>query len=117
MNSADSSGLPKGFPPPIPNLTGPDNHVLHLSASGGVVSANTTSIDSTSIENIATSGRGFIADIIGELSSSAELLFNNKLNWLLLLGPVALVGDYMGWLGEAACFAFSGIALIPCAER
>jgi hypothetical protein len=36
---------------------------------------------------------------------------------LLLLGPFALLGDATGLLGEAVCFAFSGIALIPCAER
>jgi hypothetical protein len=52
-----------------------------------------------------------------EVWTSSELLFSNKLSWLLILGPVALVGDSTGYLGEAACFALSGIALIPCAER
>jgi len=41
----------------------------------------------------------------------------SRLNWLLLLGPVALVGDATKLLGESTCFACSGIALIPCAER
>jgi len=41
----------------------------------------------------------------------------SRLNWLLLLGPVALVGDATKLLGESICFACSGIALIPCAER
>ena len=55
--------------------------------------------------------------MIQEVWISSELLFSNKLSWLLILGPVALVGDSTGMLGEAACFALSGIALIPCAER
>lgn len=55
--------------------------------------------------------------IIHEVWMSSELLFSNKLSWLLILGPVALLGDSTGLLGEAACFALSGIALIPCAER
>lgn len=52
-----------------------------------------------------------------EVWVSSELLFSNKLSWLLILGPIALIGDSTGTLGEAACFALSGIALIPCAER
>ena len=63
------------------------------------------------------SGGNLFTNLSRELMNSSELLFNNKLNWLLLLGPLALVGDATGFLGEAACFAFSGIALIPCAER
>jgi hypothetical protein len=58
-----------------------------------------------------------VVGIFRELWESSELIVNNKLNWLLVLGPVALFGDAFGLLGEAACFAFSGIALIPCAER
>ena len=52
-----------------------------------------------------------------EIWMSSELLFKNKLSWLLVLGPIALLGDATGMLGEAACFSLSGIALIPCAER
>lgn len=52
-----------------------------------------------------------------EIWVSSELLFSNKLSWLLILGPIALIGDSTQMLGEAACFALSGIALIPCAER
>ncbi len=58
-----------------------------------------------------------VVGIFRELWESSELIFNNKLNWLLVLGPVALFGKATNLLGEAACFAFSGIALIPCAER
>ena len=55
--------------------------------------------------------------LLQELWLSTELIFSNKITWLLVLGPLALVGDATGILGEPLCFAFSGIALIPCAER
>jgi hypothetical protein len=56
-------------------------------------------------------------NLVQEVWASSELLFSSKLTWLLIWGPVALVGDATGLLGEAACFCLSGIALIPCAER
>jgi hypothetical protein len=56
--------------------------------------------------------------LAAELYASTEhVLFSNRLTWFLLLGPVALVGDSLGLLNEAACFACAGAALIPCAER
>lgn len=55
--------------------------------------------------------------LLQELWLSTELLFQSRLTWLFLLGPLALFGDATGIFGEALCFAFSGIALIPCAER
>lgn len=55
--------------------------------------------------------------LLQELWSSTEQIFSNKITWLLVMGPIALIGDATGWLGEPICFAFSGIALIPCAER
>ena len=55
--------------------------------------------------------------LLQELWSSTELIFSNKITWLLVLGPVALIGDATGLLGEPICFLCSGIALIPCAER
>ena len=58
-----------------------------------------------------------VMNLANEVWLSSELLLSNKLSWLLILGPIALVGDYTGFLGEAMCFALSGIALIPCAER
>ena len=60
---------------------------------------------------------GYILDLIKDLFVSSGVVLNNKLNWLLILGPVALLGDALGFLNEALCFAFSGLALIPCAER
>ena len=55
--------------------------------------------------------------LVEEVWLSTDLLFQNKITWLLVLGPIALFGDATGLLGEAACFVCSGIALIPCAER
>ena len=52
-----------------------------------------------------------------EASNSFKIVADNKLNWLLLCGPVAFLGSYYEVLGEASCFCLSGIALIPCAER
>ena len=60
---------------------------------------------------------GYLLDLANDLWQSSGHVANNKLNWLLVLGPVALMGDATGLLGETACFAFSGLALIPCAER
>jgi hypothetical protein len=60
---------------------------------------------------------GFIMGLIKDLWHSSGIVLNNKLNWLLIMGPIALLGDATGLLGETACFAFSGLALIPCAER
>ena len=57
------------------------------------------------------------ASLWDELLASTDVLFQGKLTFLLVLGPVAVLGDATGLLGKAACFAFAGIALIPCAER
>ena len=55
--------------------------------------------------------------LVEELRASTDYIFQSKLTWLVLVGPVAIVGDWLGLLSEATCFALSGIALIPCAER
>ncbi|CAB9516045.1 Vacuolar cation/proton exchanger [Seminavis robusta] len=52
-----------------------------------------------------------------EVWASTELLFQSKLTWLLLMGPIAVFGDSTGLVGEATCFTCAGLALIPCAER
>jgi hypothetical protein len=59
----------------------------------------------------------FCTVLLREIWVSTDMLFQNRLTWLLVLGPVALIGDATGLLGEAICFACSGLALIPCAER
>jgi Ca2+/Na+ antiporter len=51
-----------------------------------------------------------------ELLFSTELIFRTKLAWLLLFGPIALLGD-TGIFGASACFIFAGLTLIPLAER
>eukprot|EP00535_Pseudo-nitzschia_heimii_P005775 CAMPEP_0197173472 /NCGR_PEP_ID=MMETSP1423-20130617/389_1 /TAXON_ID=476441 /ORGANISM="Pseudo-nitzschia heimii, Strain UNC1101" /LENGTH=665 /DNA_ID=CAMNT_0042622293 /DNA_START=435 /DNA_END=2432 /DNA_ORIENTATION=- len=60
---------------------------------------------------------GFLMDLAKDLWLSSGIVMNNRLNWLLVLGPIALLGSATEWLGDTACFAFSGLALIPCAER
>eukprot|EP00532_Pseudo-nitzschia_australis_P001244 CAMPEP_0168195858 /NCGR_PEP_ID=MMETSP0139_2-20121125/20138_1 /TAXON_ID=44445 /ORGANISM="Pseudo-nitzschia australis, Strain 10249 10 AB" /LENGTH=781 /DNA_ID=CAMNT_0008119857 /DNA_START=138 /DNA_END=2483 /DNA_ORIENTATION=+ len=71
----------------------------------------------SSADNFCARACRFGSDLLVDLWMSSGLVANHKLNWLLIMGPVALMGDATGLLGETACFAFSGIALIPCAER
>jgi hypothetical protein len=107
-------GLPPAAtsqPPQIPDLPNLDTD----STNGDAENDDEIILRSTS--TTASLVSSFFTGLSHDLWMSFDLLFNNKLNWLLLLGPVALLGDAMGFLGEAACFAFSGIALIPCAER
>jgi Ca2+/H+ antiporter len=47
---------------------------------------------------------------------STELIFRSRLTWLLVFGPIALIGK-AGVFGESACFIFAGLTLIPLAER
>jgi hypothetical protein len=75
-----------------------ENQAANLSGSGGGIG-------------------GFLADLVKDLFQSSGIVLNNKLNWLLILGPIAMLGDAMNLMGETLCFAFSGLALIPCAER
>ncbi|GAX11700.1 Ca2+:H+ antiporter [Fistulifera solaris] len=57
------------------------------------------------------------SSLLDELRSSTDIVFQSRYNWLLVLGPMAVLGEASGTLNEAACFAFSGLALIPLAER
>jgi len=57
------------------------------------------------------------SSICDEFAESARILSNTKLNWLLLFAPLAMVGSHFELIGEAPCFCFSGLALIPFAER
>ena len=47
---------------------------------------------------------------------STELIFRSRLTWLLVFGPIALIGK-AGVFGESACFIFAGLTLVPLAER
>ena len=51
-----------------------------------------------------------------DILHSTELIFRSKLTWLLIFGPIALVGK-TGIFGESLCFILAGLTLIPLAER
>ncbi len=51
-----------------------------------------------------------------EVLTSTELIFRSRLTWLLVFGPIAIIGK-AGVFGESACFIFAGLTLIPLAER
>lgn len=53
---------------------------------------------------------------MNELLLSTELIFRSKLTWILIFGPIALIGK-AGLFGEATCFVLAGLTLIPLAER
>lgn len=58
------------------------------------------------------------SSFFGELLQSTEhIFFQSRLSWLMTLGPIAIVGNSFGLLGEQLSFLMAGIALIPCAER
>jgi len=59
----------------------------------------------------------WICGFIDELWTSTDLVFQGRSTILLALGPLAVLGEATGILPLPACFAFAGIALIPCAER
>jgi len=86
---------------------------------GDVIIGDMTGMDTTSpVSNTPSSYCPTSPQLLWvELCVSAELLFSTKLTWLLVLGPIALVGDATGRLSESTCFVLAGIALIPCAER
>ncbi|KAL9188370.1 hypothetical protein ACHAXT_006748 [Thalassiosira profunda] len=63
-------------------------------------------------DSAPTFAHGLHADLI----TSTELIFRSRLTWLLIFGPVALVGK-TGIFGESTCFVLAGLALIPLAER
>ena len=55
-------------------------------------------------------------NIQNDILHSTELIFRSKLTWLLIFGPIALVGK-SGIFGESLCFILAGLTLIPFAER
>ena len=52
-----------------------------------------------------------------ELWESTDVLFKGRIVYMLLLGPLVVIGDSLNLLDKSICFALSGLALIPCAER
>ncbi|KAL3777489.1 hypothetical protein ACHAW5_000555 [Stephanodiscus triporus] len=57
-----------------------------------------------------------MSSIRQDILSSTELIFRSRLTWLLVFGPIALIGK-AGLFGESACFILAGLTLIPLAER
>ena len=55
--------------------------------------------------------------LLDEMNQSKFHLFNTRITWLLLFGPLAIIGSWTGAVKEDMLFLFAGIALIPCAER
>ncbi len=51
-----------------------------------------------------------------ECMKSTEIMFRNRLNWLLICGPLALIGKSANF-DESLCFLLAGLALVPLAER
>ena len=51
-----------------------------------------------------------------ECMKSTEIIFRNRLNWLLICGPLALIGKSANF-DESLCFVLAGLALVPLAER
>jgi len=56
-------------------------------------------------------------NIMREFWTSKDVIFENKITWLLVLAPFALFGDHSTSRGQTIGFALSGLTLIPCAER
>mmetsp|Transcript_9485 Transcript_9485/g.13443 ORF Transcript_9485/g.13443 Transcript_9485/m.13443 type:complete len:401 (-) Transcript_9485:658-1860(-) len=52
-----------------------------------------------------------------EVVISVRVMFNSKVTWLFLFGPIAVVGQKSKLLGESICFCFAGLSLVACAER
>ena len=55
-----------------------------------------------------------------EILVSTELIFRSRLTWLLIFGPIALIGKSAPGIlifGESGCFILAGLTLIPLAER
>ena len=77
-------------------------------------SASTTS-PSTSYTN-QPQWSMLLSNIQNDILLSTNLIFKSKLTWLLIFGPIALVGK-TGIFGESVCFILAGLTLIPLAER
>jgi hypothetical protein len=80
-------------------------------AATGAGAATTTT---TSGKPIQQQQQSFVREIWKSLD---HVLFSTKLTWLLILGPIAVLGESSGLLKEHWLFLLAGLALIPCAER
>lgn len=57
-----------------------------------------------------------INNLHNECMKSTEIIFRSRLNWLLICGPLALIGKSANF-DESLCFVLAGLALVPLAER
>ena len=57
-----------------------------------------------------------INNLHNECIKSTEIIFSSRLNWLLIGGPLALIGKSANF-DESLCFILAGLALVPLAER
>lgn len=55
--------------------------------------------------------------LLTELWDSTDILFQGRIVYMLLLGPIVVLSDAWNGLDKSICFVLSGLALIPCAER
>jgi len=85
--------------------------VSQLNGIDDSINLRSTDVNSRSVKLL------HFSTIWDEFAESARILSNTKLNWLLLFAPLAMVGSHFELIGEAPCFCFAGLALIPFAER
>jgi Ca2+/H+ antiporter len=57
-----------------------------------------------------------INNVHNECLKSTEIIFRSRLNWLLICGPLALLGKSANF-DESLCFVLAGLSLVPLAER
>lgn len=57
-----------------------------------------------------------INNLHNDCMKSTEIIFRTRLNWLLICGPLALIGKSANF-DESLCFVLAGLALVPLAER
>ena len=57
-----------------------------------------------------------VTNLHNECMKSTEIIFRNRLNWLLVCGPLSLIGKSANF-DESLCFVLAGLSLIPLAER
>ena len=103
----------------VDDIRDADEESASLVPRSGTMTAMNIEIPRTAVTAVAhTPTANIILRTFGdEIWQSTEALFQSKLTWLLLFGPIAVIGDSTGFIGEAACFTCAGLALIPCAER
>lgn len=54
---------------------------------------------------------------VSDFWGSSEAIFHHRLAFLLVCGPIVLIGDSLELFGEFTAFALAGVALVPLAER